>query len=420
MEAPIKNYGLRVVLAATGINLALGVLYSWSLFKDAIRQDIESGSINGFVWDLSSLNDPYALCLLVFAFMMIPAGLSQDRFGPRISASIGGILVGVGFLWLAQTQSYIEWLLAFGVLVGSGIAFGYASATPAAMRWYPPHKTGLIAGIVVSGFGLASVYIAPLASWMMTSYGLTTTMTTLGIAFFILVTGLSLLLKSPPPGFKPAGFIERRSTDSDNHQIRTQFTPIESSPTEMLKSSQFWLVWSLYFIGAGAGLMVIGSVAGMAKASLGEAVFVAVALLAIGNAGGRVVAGILSDKIGRSKTLLIMLSFQALLMFASIPLFDADAPGAILVVVMAILIGFNYGTNLAIFPAISKDLWGISHFGINYGLLFTAWGVGGFMMSKTSQFLMINSGSYSASFMTAGVLLVIGALLSFKVKDPRA
>src|SRR6478672_12436162 len=75
-----------VTFAGTGINLALGVLYTWSMFKDAISKE--------FGWKGEQLNDPYALCCLVFAFAMILAGRCQDRFGPRLTASLGGLLVG--------------------------------------------------------------------------------------------------------------------------------------------------------------------------------------------------------------------------------------------------------------------------------------------------------------------------------------
>ena len=89
--------------------------------------------------------------------------------------------------------------------------------------------------------------------------------------------------------------------------------------SEMIRSPKFYLLWMNFFIGSGAGLMVIGSVAGLAKKSMGPMAFVAVAIMAIGNASGRVIAGVLSDKIGRKATLTIMLGFQAVMMFAAIP-----------------------------------------------------------------------------------------------------
>jgi MFS family permease len=189
---------------------------------------------------------------------------------------------------------------------------------------------------------------------------------------------------------------------------------------QMLRSGSFWKLWFIYCIGAGAGLMVIGNVAGMAKQSMGEAAFIAVAIMAVGNAAGRVVAGILSDKIGRSNTLLIMLVFQAVLMGACIPIVGSENSSALLLVILATFIGFNYGTNLSLFPSFSKDMWGLKNFGINYGLLFTAWGVGGFVMSRLSQMVMATTGSFSSSFLVAGTLLVIGAIFTMTLKDKAA
>ena len=116
---------------------------------------------------------------------MVLAGKLQDKMGPRVTAMIGGALVGLGFIWISQTNAYWAWVCGFGLLVGTGLAFGYAAATPPALKWFPPNRTGRIAGIVVSGygFGLASVYIAPLATYLLAERGLPGTMLSLGIGF---------------------------------------------------------------------------------------------------------------------------------------------------------------------------------------------------------------------------------------------
>ncbi len=417
MAAEQVDRGKVVVLAGTGINLALGVLYTWSIFKGAIKQSIVTGGPGSFDWDIASLNDPYAVCCLVFAFMMIVAGKVQDVFGPRVTAITGGILVGLGFIFISGTTSYYAWILGFGILVGTGIAFGYSSATPPALKWFPPTQTGLVAGIVVAGFGLASVYIAPLAQYLLGTLGLGKAMFIFGIAFLVVVCFLGFFLQNPPKGFQPKGFVDRRRSCKNGQKARTEFVDINSAPSELIKTANFWLLWFLFFIGAGAGLMVIGSVAGMAKASLGTKAFWAVALLAIGNAGGRIAAGLISDKFGRKKTLAGVFLFQALLLFLAAPILEVKASSAFLLVLLTMLIGFNYGANLTLFPSFTKDLWGIKNFGVNYGIIFTAWGVGGFVMSRASQSLMASSNSFSSSFMTAALMLVVGAVLTFFVRD---
>jgi nitrate/nitrite transporter NarK len=397
-----QHIGWRVALAGLGINLALGVLYTWSMFKGAIEKD--------FGWKGSQLNDPYALCCLVFAFAMILAGRCQDKFGPRITATIGGIMVAAGFGLISTTNSYTVWVLGFGVLAGAGIGFAYSSATPPALKWFPPSKTGLIAGIVVAGFGLAPVYLAPASDFLLRHFGLLKSMLIFGIAFAVIVCGLAQFLVNPPAGYSAAL----------NGTSSTATTPgnTDLSPGQILRTPSFWLLWALYFIGAGAGLMVISSISGMAKKTMGEAAFIAVAVMAIGNAAGRIVAGLLSDRIGRRWTLMLVLLLQAGLMFLAIPV-TASAGGAkFLIVLLATFIGFNYGANLSLFPSLTKDLWGLKNFGMNYGCLFTAWGVGGFALSRLQQMLKASSGNFDSSFLTAGILLVAGAALTLLVKSP--
>ncbi|MBF0564739.1 MAG: OFA family MFS transporter [Nitrospirae bacterium] len=410
MAEKYENKGWLVAFAGTFINLALGILYTWSIFKVSIKQSIESKAVGGFNWSLDALNDPYSVCCLVFAFSMILAGKCQDKYGPKITALIGGILVGAGFIWISQTTSYVSWVAGFGVLAGCGIGFGYSSATPPALKWFPPSKTGMIAGIVVSGFGLASVYIAPLSTHLIGTWGLQKTMMFFGISFLVALTIFSRFLINPPSGYVPQ---ETRTGGGRN----PAGAPLNYATTsEMLKTPAFWILWTIYFIGAGAGLMIIGSVAAMAKKSMGEAAFIAVAIMAVGNAGGRVVAGTLSDKIGRSYTLALMHGFQALMMFASIYIVRNEATGPVLLVLLATFIGFNYGTNLSLFPSYVKDQWGLKNFGLNYGLLFTAWGVGGAVLSRVSQMLTARSGSFTSSFAMAGILLIVSSLLSSLVR----
>ncbi|MCX6868166.1 MAG: OFA family MFS transporter [Verrucomicrobia bacterium] len=402
-QPAITHRGWAVTFSGLGINLALGILYTWSMFKGAIEKE--------FGWKGDQLNDPYALCCLVFAFAMILAGRCQDKFGPRLTASIGGLLVGAGFVLCSTTTSYVIWLLGFGVLAGIGIGFGYSSATPPALKWFPPSKTGLIAGLVVAGFGLAPVYLAPVSQYLLGHYQIQKSMLILGLAFVIIVCGLAQMLVNPPAGYvagpQPAPGTAAKALAAN------------ATPGEILRQPTFWLLWVIYFIGSGAGLMVIGSISGMAKKSMGTAAFIAVAIMAIGNAGGRILAGTLSDKIGRRWTLCLVLLIQALLMCVAIPVTASKDMPAVVIVLMAALIGANYGANLALFPSFTKDLWGLKSFGMNYGVLFTAWGVGGLVLPRLQQTLTAASGgSYTWSFITAGALLLVGTGLTFLIKPP--
>ena len=202
--------GWSVVLAGFGINLALGILYTWSVISKAIPDE--------WGWTEQQKSWPFAICCLVFSLMMVPAGRLQDKISPRLVATSGRHSRGPGNDpgQLATRTSYFEsTVLGFGLLTGTGIGFGYASATPPAVKWFPAAKTGMIAGFVVSGFGLASVYAAPLTNWLVKlKGGVPQTMFILGVAFLIAVVVLAQLLRIPPAGYVPPGPSRRPPTRS--------------------------------------------------------------------------------------------------------------------------------------------------------------------------------------------------------------
>lgn len=407
---PVRNAGWRVTLAGTGINLALGVLYTWSVISQAIPK--------AWGWTEAERSLPYSVALLAFAFATVPAGRMQDKIGPRLVAALGGVLVGLGLVLASSTTTPLGYVVGFGLLAGAGIGFGYASATPPAVKWFGRAKTGLIAGIVVSGFGLASVYAAPTAQWLSGSFGLQAMMLAFGVAFLLVVVGLAQLLQAPPPGYVPAqDSVSTRATA----QSKATATQQELGPAQMLRTPQFYLLWFMYACGAGAGLMVISKMSKIATDQAGVSLgFVLVAVLAVGNGGGRILAGFLSDKIGRTRTMLLVFVQQALLIL----LLTRATQGSVLAMpvvlgLCAALIGANYGANLAVFPAVAKDWFGLRNFGVNYGLLFTAWGVGGFVMSLIAGAAYDATDSFNQAYFLAAGLLVVAAAVTFAVGAPR-
>jgi len=388
--------GWRVTFAGTGINLALGVLYTWSVIKAAIPAE--------WGWTAAQKSDPYAIAIFVFALAMIPAGRLQDKIGPRRVASIGGLMVAMGCIIAGLAgSSYIGFVIGFGIFGGIGIGFGYAAATPAAVKWFPAAQTGLIAGLVVAGFGLASVYIAPTAQVLLGAYGVSTTMIIFGVAFFIIVVSLAQFLRNPPAGYVPFD----PKADSRPTGIAASRPPVEMNWKQMIRTSTFWVFWTMYVFGAAAGLMVIGSAATMAKASLGESAFIAVVVLSVGNAGGRVLAGVVSDRIGRQWTLFLAFVLQGVMVL--VPLFFTDNVTVLLIALL--LIGACYGANLTLFPSATKDNFGLKSFGLNYGVMFTAWGVGGLILPRIAGMVKDMTGKEDIAFYIASGLMVFGALL---------
>jgi OFA family oxalate/formate antiporter-like MFS transporter len=408
--------GWLVTMAGLGLNLALGVLYAWSVFSKQLTESIANG---GFGWSRTTATLPYTIAIACFALVMIPAGRLQDRLGPRVVATAGAILCGAGLVVASLGRADLIWpiIVGFGVLSGTGIGLGYAAATPAAVKWFGPEKKGLITGIVVAGFGLAPVYIAPLSKALLGSQGIGGAFRTLGFVF-LAVAGLSAqFLKNPKPG--------QILVSSNPKKSKKAKTPPFGDATwrEMIRTPKFWSLYVQFACGATAGLMIIGHVAKIVASQSGGAIqagFLFVALMAIFNAGGRVAAGMASDIIGRVGAMIIVFFVQASIMF----FFDQfTTAGGFLF--GAALVGFNYGACLSLFPATAADLWGTKNLGLNYGILFTAWGVGGVFGPNLAGMIADSTGSYARAYQVAGGLLLFAALLgiwshmhlSFKLAD---
>lgn len=402
---PPVNHGWRVTFAGLGINLALAIMYTWSV--------ISKGVPDAWGWSQAEKSLPYAISCLVICLVMVPAGQMQDKFGPRLVATIGGILVGLGMILAGFTTTSLGYVLGFGVLTGAGIAFAYASATPPAVKWFPPQKTGTIVGIVVSGFGLAPVYAAPLSNWLIGSFGLANAVMILGVAFMVVVSGLAQILKTPPPGYLPPGTLPRPAGNG----VRKKD---DYRPREMLRTWQFYVLWFMYACGAGAGLMIISMLAKIASVQAGiELGFVLVAVLAVGNGAGRIVAGMASDRIGRRATMLIGFVLQAILILLLSQTTEGSLPAnPVVLAVVSALIGANYGANLALFPSLTRDYYGLKHFGVNYGLVFTAWGFGGFMLALLAGKVYDQTGSFNFAYYCSAALLAVAAAVTFLVKPP--
>lgn len=394
-----QNKGWTVTWCAVGINLALGMLYSWSVFAAALVKDL------GFTKTQAAL--PYTIALAMLALLTVPGGRLQDRLGPRICTSIGGILAGLGLIIAGFTDSLTMFVLAFGVITGSGIGLGYSATTPASVKWFPPQKRGLISGLVVGGVGLASVYVAPMTQYFINSFGVKKAFWIEGIIFLAAILILSQFMSNPPAGYIPQGMPSQAAGPAARSKR-------DYSPTEMIATPQFWLIWLMYACGSLAGLMIIGHMAIIAKVQANIAwAFVFVAILAIFNAGGRVVGGFLSDKLGRTKTLVFMFALQAVNML----LFSSFTTSATLTLGIAIA-GIAYGSLLSIFPALTFDYFGMKNGGVNYGLVFTSWGAAGVVGPIMAGRIVDLTKSYNTAYLVAAALLAVSIVLVLLLKTP--
>ena len=406
IETPVANKGWLITIAGTCALLALGVLYAWSVFKANIPAE--------WGWVDSQKTLPYSVACVVFSLMTMVGARLLNRFGPRVVVSAGGVMAGLGVIISSMSTSPLIFTLAFGGLLGTGIGFVYSSAGPAALRWFPASKTGLISGIVVAGFGMGSAWVAPLARALMASVGLQTTMLYLGIGMLVVVVGFAQLLQFPPADFVPEGSAPTKATKASRK--------VEFTPAETVKTWQFYFLWITFAFGSGAGLMVIGNLASIVKEQIGLAAVsaIAVSALAVGNGGGRVLYGVLSDKFGRKAVLIFAFLFQAAMVFGLTFIVTGSALANVpLLMVLVALIGANYGANLAVFPAMTKDYYGMKNFAMNYGIVYTAWGLGGFMLSQIAGSIKDTYGNFNYAYMLAAGMLVVAAAMMAVLKSPQ-
>ncbi|MFA5354296.1 MAG: OFA family MFS transporter [Thermodesulfovibrionales bacterium] len=394
----MKRNGWIVTFAGMGLNLALGILYAWSMFSKQLTEAVDKG---GFGWSKTQATLPYTIAIACFAVMMVPAGRLQDRVGPRIVATIGALLCGIGLVVASfgSPQTILPALIGFGLLAGTGIGLGYASATPAAVKWFPPQKKGLITGLVVAGFGLAPVYIAPLSKHLLETYGISSSFRILGLAFIVTACIAAQFIGNPDA-----------SAADKKAKAAHASGATDLSWREMLRNPTFYSLYIQYACAATAGLMIIGHLAKIVAVQSGNTIqigFLFVALLAVFNAGGRVVAGIVSDYVGRMVTLAFVFIMQALIMafftqFSTVTAF----------ILGSAVVGFNYGACLSLFPATAADYWGTKNLGMNYGILFTAWGVGGVFGPMLAGSIADSTGSYTMAYYIASGLLIFAAFLT--------
>jgi len=509
------NTKYLVLLGAIIVQLILGTLYGYSIFWKPLEAEIfpeiktqaeitalaeQEQDVSGYavVADEEAktlqqsvqqgyIKYAFSICILSFAVVMVIAGRIQDIKGPRFTAIVGAILMGMGFLVAGLIHHFIIFYLAHavfmgamgilvlmiyhalfgrldkeelpilqyvpmgilatviiagvllgnqyigaqqelgklfmvwgtvGFLAGAGIGFAYVCPLAALIKWFP-EKRGLVSGLAVAGFGFGAYLFkgqAIGALGFIEAHGITNFFAVHGLVCLAGITIGALLLKNPP------GTLVKTVTDS--------------AWQDTLRKPSFYVLWLMYFSGAMAGLMVIGIVkdfAGeqlIAAATAGGAALEdavrndlllqgaeAVGWLAIFNAVGRIAWGFISDKIGRTGAFVLMFVFQAVMMVVL-----TGMNTELTLAIGASIVGFNFGGNFALFPSATADLFGAKNLGVNYGWVFTSYGVAGVVGIAAGNAAKTMTGSYRAAFILAAVLCLIsaGLAIGLQVSQKRA
>ena len=400
-----SNTGNRWIplIGGTLLNLVLGTFYSWSVFILPLEQE--------FGWVRQQTSWTFSIGIFTMAVLFVVAGRLHATLGFRVIAAIGGLLFSLGFFLTSFTTS-LPWLyLAYGAIAGAGNGIGYSVAIPVISRWFPD-KRGLALGIVVGGYGAGSGIFGPIAAELLIpSVGWEATFRIYGIIFLVLSVVAAWLLKPPPDGYAPE--------DWDPSQLRAAVARVaqDVTPGEMLRGRSFYLLFVAFFFGSMAGLGLIsqlvpfGTQAGIASVAL-----IGLVIGAIGNTTGRIVSGLLSDRIGRLNVLRLMVIVSAVAM----PLLYLLGSNVLAFVVGVFVVYYCYGTLLAVFAATSADFYGTRHLGVNYGLLFLAWGISAVVAAPLAGLVFDTFGDYRLAFFGASVLSIIALLSLLATQNPSA
>jgi len=392
------------VVGGLSMNPALGSLYAWSVFVAPLEKE--------FGWKRAQTSNVFTYAVVVFAIAFIIAGRLQDKKGPFWISITGGVLVSIGLFLSAYTTSLNYLYICFGVLGGIGNGFGYATPIPVMAKWFPD-KRGLAVGLAVAGYGGGSAIFGPLSgNYLIPHYGWRPTFQILGVIFLIMTMIGAFLLKNPPAGYKVAGWMPAPAAKAAG-------TTYEFTPGETLRTPAFYFMWIAYALGTSAGLMVISQLVPFAR-SKGVPLALAttgIFIGAAGNAAGRIFSVWMSDALGRLNVLRLMIAISAVAMLI-LPHTGGIAAVPVFMYMVIFVVYWCYGTQLSVNASTTSDFWGTKNAGINYGMLFTAWGVAGIIGPRIGGKLYDLHHDYKAAFYWAAGLALVALVSELIAKRP--
>jgi len=406
---PTKYNRWIPVIACIAIQLCLGTAYIWSVFQSYLI--ISKSTPNAlFNWPATHGTLAYALLLGLLTVGSTIGGRMQDKMKPRPVIIIAGIVLGIGFFLVQFTTQETPWILwlTYGVLGGLGMGMAYTTTIACCQKWFPD-KRGLITGIIVSALGFGGLLFTPIAEALIKSNGVLNTFSILGVLFLVVCVTGAFFINNPPEGFAPEGWTPPVRKDGI---IAQSFTPMEA-----LKTPQFYLIILAFMCATAAGSMMIpmAKILGLQPDSgLTKSAAVAGVMIITGfNSAGRLFWGWFSDRLGRKKTIMV------LLVIAAISIVAVSFVKAYAMLAVIAIIGFSYGGFLGVFPAMTADFYGTKNVATIYGMVLLGFGIGAVGSSYTVAKLSATK-SFSTAFLIAGIGAVVGLIIMSMLKPPKA
>jgi len=441
MEKKVMNRWL-VVVGAILIQLALGAIYAWSVFTPKLTA--AGGTYQFTAGEAAWI---FSAGLFTFALVMVWAGRKLNSIGPQKLAIAGGLVLGLGYVLAGLFgDTFLNQLIFIGIIGGAGIGLAYVVPIAVGVKWFPDKK-GMLTGLAVAGFGFgATIWVKWAGSWgggLLNNMeiagldGLRSVYLLYGIIFAVMVVLGSLVMKDPPKGWLPKGYTPPQISSTKATGL------VEFDSAEMLRTPQFYMLFTTFVFSALAGLMVISCIqlfgidsltfTKLGSLDISNPDFLSTKQWAIGIAGtamatyailnglGRIAWGTVSDKIGRKNSIFLMCLIQGIIMLLLYKM-GASIWG---LYIAAAIIGFNFGGNFALFPAATADFFGNKTVGRNYGLVFFAYGIAGIAGPQIAGFFKdaakgaTTPAAWLTPFIIAGVACLAGAFLIMFTKAPK-
>ena len=391
-----------VLIAAIAFNLSVGSLYTWSIIRSVL--------MNEWGWTSTQAGLPFTIAVVFFAIGLLVGGRIQDAIGPRWVVTFGGFLVGLGMIVSGLVgNSPTGIMIGFGVLSGAGIGFGYGCVTPPALKWFHPSKKGMVSGLSVGGFGFGAVFYGPITQWVLDAQGIENTFLFFGIGIMVLSMIFAQFIKNPPADYVPAEPKTVKTKTTKKVEAKDYFW------REMVKTPRFYMMFVLFLIISSVGLMIIGSVTRIATLQMGitDAAVLAglVSFMAICNTVGRILGGLVSDKIGQINTIFVIIVVQLANMIGFV--FYNNFPTLIIGIIAT---GMCFGALLAVFPALTAGQFGLKNYGANYGVVYLAWGLSGVVAPLMADYFYDTTGAKTTAFIISAAMMVLMFILNMALK----
>ena len=403
--AELQKRAKIVLIAGILFNLSIGMLYTWSIIRQLLMASVDAG---GWGWTSAQAGLPFSVAIVVFALGLLIGGRIQDSVGPRWIVTIGGFLVGTGMVIAGLVgNSPIGITIGFGVVGGLGIGLGYGCVTPPALKWFHPSKKGMVSGLIVGGFGFGAVYFGPITGMLLNRFGISTTFIILGIVMMAISVPIAQFIKNPPEGYVPAEPSAKVKTAAVKPAPLVDFTW-----REMMRTSRFYMMFIMFMITSSVGLMIIGNVTRIATDQMnitdGALLAALVSFMAIMNMSGRIIAGFVSDKIGRVNTLFAifginLVNMLGFMVYTSLPM----------LIIGIIGVGMCFGALLSVFPALTVEQYGLKNYGANYGIVYLAWGLSGVVAPVFADFIYDATGAFTTAYLICAGMMVIMIALNY-------